>query len=187
MEKIFMGKKRGFTIIELLIVIAIMAILSATGFMSYQNARRDAVLRAAQREVATAIRMTQGYALQGKTQIDQNTGEDFTPCGYGFEFTDEDSYRIFYTKADGSLCKDDNNYPGGEKEVDVFVLNEDVTITNDPINSTKFYFKIPFGVILSGTGGAFEGTSIVFSHPSSPGSTLAIDISPKGDIEEKDN
>lgn len=181
-----MGKKRGFTIIELLIVIAIMAILSATGFMSYQNARRDAVLRAAQREVATAIRMTQGYALQGKTQ---NTGgEDFTPCGYGFEFTDKDSYRIFYTKADnGSLCKDDNNYPGGEIKVDSFVLNEDVTITNDPINSTKFYFKIPFGVILSGTGGAFGGTSIVFSHPSSPGSTLAIDISPKGDIQEKDN
>lgn len=183
----FFGNKkvnRGFSLIELLIVMSIVAIMSSVGFMSYQDSKRDAILRAAQREVATVIRMAQGYALQGKTQ---NDGNDFTPCGYGVRFTSSGSYRIFYTKANaGSDCKTDDNYPGTGTTVanNIYTLSDDATISNSPASDVEFYFKVPFGNMLDRNGNSFNGTIIAFEHPSDTGDTMSITINSGGNVTE---
>ncbi|EKE10757.1 MAG: hypothetical protein ACD_15C00204G0009 [uncultured bacterium] len=182
-EKYMFSPKKGFTLIELLVVISIMSIMASVGFMSYQYSKRDAALRAAQREVATVIRLAQSYATQGKTQ--GSVGSEFTPCGYGFEFTANNRYRIFYVRAaSGGSCKDDTYSSGSTKyEVSEFSLEDYVTTTSS-MNSTVMYFRIPFGVIQGNNGISFSGTTITLSHPTDADDTISVQVGSNGKVAE---
>jgi prepilin-type N-terminal cleavage/methylation domain-containing protein len=182
MKKDILTKNSGFTLIEMMIVMAIIGILSATGFMGYQSAKRNAALRAAQREVATVIRLAQGYALQGKTQ------GDITPCGYGFKFTANNTYQIFYTNklVATKSCSDSGNdgYPGTEILVgSAFVLDNDVAITNSPASNVKVYFHIPFAPVTD-----LNDSTTVFPlviNFNAAGETVSLTINSAGEIIEK--
>ena len=91
MKKIKIKKKfSGFTLMELMVVIAIVGIMTGIGTVSFSSARRATALNSAQDEIISAIKLAQSYALQGKTY-----GSNQKPDGYGFEFTDNNSYKIF--------------------------------------------------------------------------------------------
>ena len=70
------NSKKAFTLIELLIVIAIIGIMSSVVFVSMQNSKTETELKVAAREVAAAIREAQNNALTGK-MIDGNLAEAF--------------------------------------------------------------------------------------------------------------
>lgn len=58
--------KNGFTLIEVMVVIAIIGIMTSISIVSFVTSRRNAALEAASREVESVLREAQNYALSGK-------------------------------------------------------------------------------------------------------------------------
>jgi len=75
--------KNGFSLVELVIVMAIISIMTAVGLVSLQSSRTATQLEASGREVAAAIREAQNNALTGK-----NANSTGTICQvYNFVYT----------------------------------------------------------------------------------------------------
>lgn len=131
---------KGVTLLELLIVMASIIIMTGIGFSIWQSSRGDMHLLNAQREVASAIKMAQSYALQGKTQ-DTGSGP-FVPCGYGFYIINDaamNKYKIIYKKcSDGSYAD--------LSPSQIFQLKNGVTF-GDHLDH-KIIFKVPFGDVI---------------------------------------
>lgn len=127
---------RGFTLLELMISIVILAIMISAAIVSLLPARNRARLKAVQAEVATTIKTIQSYALQGKV-----TGGE-VPAGYGFKFyPDSQHYVIFY--CDTGQC----GSPDDDVIINNFSIQDRGVKLDDSINlaSTRFYFDIPNG------------------------------------------
>lgn len=140
--------KRGFTLLELMVVIGIIGIMTGIGLVSLVPAKKNIALKTAQDEVTSAIKLAQSYALQGKSISGVSD-----ICGYGFRFIDPPiagdpivDYEIFYYKA-GADCT------GGKTEstVESQDLKNGVSLTSPVVANTKIYFGIPSADI-SGTG-----------------------------------
>lgn len=86
--------RQGFSLIELVIVMAIISIMTAVGLVSLQSNKVTIQLEAAGREVAAAIREAQNNALNGK-----NASSTGTICKeYYFNYTvNSTSYSVTCT------------------------------------------------------------------------------------------
>ncbi len=197
-------KYRAVTLIELLIVISIIAIISVTGFVSYQRNKAKSILEGSQGEISSMIKLAQSYALGGKTQ------SGIKPCGYGFRFLDNTGkadftdYEIFYkTPIAGSDCANTN--------MNSFVTVESGTLSNGAVLSnfdnnvaeTEIYFSIPFGkmFIIDGSGNYVQvsevGTDVgsvtndfvtvyQIEYPVGSGDFKFVGVKPGGYIKEYD-
>lgn len=126
-----------------MIVIAVIGIMTSVGLVSLSPAKKDATTKAARNEVTAAIKLAQSYALQGRVV----TGVKV--CGYGFEFTDNDTYQIFYYTADSDCNGDKIKFL-----VETQDLKEGVLLTSfSSIDDTTIYFKIPSAEISYENGG----------------------------------
>lgn len=84
-----MKNKKGFTFVEVITVITIITIMTAVSLVYLGSARTETKLKAAQREVASAIKLAQSYALNGKACFSES------PNRYIFSFAkDTGNYRI---------------------------------------------------------------------------------------------
>ena len=137
MNNNFIKKNKGFTLVELLIVIAIIGIMSAVSIVSLQNGKTEKEVETAATQVAAAIREAQNNALTGK----KNNGE--TPCDYVyFRWISNSNYAISYEeKVSEGICSSIKDYS-------VYTLENDVIVSSfDEIS-----FSIPFGgTDISGT------------------------------------
>jgi prepilin-type N-terminal cleavage/methylation domain-containing protein len=79
-----MKNRQGVTLIELLTVIAIIGIMTAVTIVYLGGAKNDKAVETAAREVASAVREAQNYAL---------TGKNASNCidGYTFNYTESSS------------------------------------------------------------------------------------------------
>jgi len=90
--KLRIENRRGFSFMEVMMVVAIIGILSSVSLVSLSNSREKKDVETAAREVVAAIRETQNYALTGK----QPVATDF-PCFYRFSPTqNSETYTINY-------------------------------------------------------------------------------------------
>jgi type IV pilus assembly protein PilE len=75
------GKQRGFTLIELMITVAIVGILSALAYPSYTSYVRKGVRKGAQAQMMDIANREQQFLLANRVYADYAT---LTANGYGF-------------------------------------------------------------------------------------------------------
>jgi prepilin-type N-terminal cleavage/methylation domain-containing protein len=149
-ENIFGKKQHGFTLVELMISLAILSTMTVVSIVSIRSSRTDSSLAAAQREVTAAIKLAQSYALQGKMQ------NSVTPCGYGLRFKTMEKYEIYYNllPSTESSCDEYNKDSSHLKFISAaeskvaqsFDLNNDITLNSTPhpaTNPAEVYFTVP--------------------------------------------
>jgi prepilin-type N-terminal cleavage/methylation domain-containing protein len=134
--------KKGFTLLELMVVIAIMSIMSTLVIVSLAKSKNDRDVEAAGREVAAALREAQNDALTGKSGTNQY------PCSVTFQVTGGGSgYRLLYNY---------NSSPGQSDCGAAFqwiynkALSSGVSISPGSGNTV---FSVPHGTFSSGTTG----------------------------------
>ncbi len=123
-------KQSGFTLIEILLVVALIGILSVVTINSMKSGQNQNKLKAAQAETEAIIKLAQSYALQGRKQ------GNIVPKYYGVKFSvDGKSY---------SFCSNLN-----DADVDCNNLIESYQFKNGVMLSagqgTQVSFDVPFG------------------------------------------
>lgn len=135
---------QGFTLLELIVVVAIIGIMTSVGLASLSSSRRQIALKTAQDEVTSAIKLAQSYALQGKIP---SSGD--IACAYGFEFLDNDinsEYQIFYYRKVGGICDTSD-----KREIERNNLKNGVSLTS-PFSSSSVYFNMPSADMIPNSG-----------------------------------
>lgn len=137
-------KNKGFTLLELMVVISIIGIMTSVGLVSLSSSRKDMLLKTSQDEVISAIKLAQSYALQGKVV----PSETSKICGFGFKFTTDTEYEIFYYNTASSDCtggKNENYLEGQE-------LKSGVKLTDPSPDDSKIYFSLPSARVTASGG-----------------------------------
>lgn len=173
--------EKGFTLIELIISIAIVGILSIIIIVSSKSIRSNASLKSAQADISARIKKTQDYALKTKGQAETIV------CGYGFRFINSNrSYEIFYNQLNGAYpnCEKQNQvssfrlYRVDSQQASEFDLPADVTLISTPI---EIFFTLPHANMYGDAGNSFVtgGVSLQSSEQ-----TTSILINSQADITE---
>ncbi|MDX9855383.1 MAG: type II secretion system protein [Parcubacteria group bacterium] len=76
--KIKIKTKKGFTLLEVMAVMGIVAVMTAVALSAIVNSRNQTELESAANEVMAAIRETQNYALTGKKDESDNVCTQYT-------------------------------------------------------------------------------------------------------------
>lgn len=132
-----MMHRRGFTLIEIMVVMAIIGIVTAVTIVSFGSGKERKAVEGQARKVAAAIREMQNYALTGK-QIGTNV-----PCkfGPGSILTSDVTFGLMYTYRTGTSCSAGMSastiIPGM-----IMSLENGVTFASD---SNEFFFTVPRG------------------------------------------
>lgn len=113
---------RGFTFVEVIMVVAIISIMTGVALVSMNSARTNKALETAGQEVAATIREAQNYALTGK-------GAGAGCNDYTFTYAAGDSYGI----SNGAACSINVNY----------TLKNGVTFPSGDL----FSFSAPHGAV----------------------------------------
>ncbi len=134
MIKIFQ-KNRGVTLIELVVVMAILGIMAAITTTSYNAGKIKRDVETNAREFAAVLRLAQNYALSGKQSGSQT-------CGYRVESVAPSSYSIIPLSFNTNNCITDGT------AIESYTLKYGVIITT---TNAKVTFLMPYGTIGSGS------------------------------------
>jgi type II secretory pathway pseudopilin PulG len=123
--------KNGFSLIELVIIIAIISMMTLVGLVSLQPGRVATQLETSAREVSAAVREAQNNALAGK-----NASAGSNCAQYNFTYTAGSANYSVGTVPAGSGCP-----------LTVYSLKNGVTFASGGLIS----FSIPFGTVSPAT------------------------------------
>ncbi len=133
----------GFTLIEMVIVIAIIGILSAMTLASFSGKRSERGIDRASQELAAALREAQSYAQAGRST---NANED--NCSYGVQIASATAYHIVNNFRVAGACT-------GLGTIVSYRLKEGAGFTS---GATTIGFTLPRGEVTRG------GTPVVGSY-----------------------
>ena len=171
--------KKAFTLLEIMLVITIMALIMVVSISSLGLGRTKNNLKTSQREVTSAIRLAQSYALQGKL-----APEGKAPCGFGFRFKDAGSYEIFYILPSGSCDETNPTYTSGDrKSLESLDLKNGIALQGD-LATAEIYFTVPHANAFGTSGANFSKKEIILKSPSGE-ETKKIIVSSSGEITEE--
>ena len=151
MEKIFKNiqidknKNRGFSLVELMVAVALIAVLTSIIITTARFSETQKNLTLATDAVQSTIRLAQSYSLSIPNEGDDNI------CGFGFYVKTDKSYAVYYTydndPTDSSTC-DDFVDPAvsirTELETGSFSDDEKVKFDSSAVGEYAF-FSSPYG------------------------------------------
>lgn len=153
--------QNGFTLVELLIVVSLIAIITGTMVPNFSSYIQNQNLRQAQEQIKNDLRDLQNRALSGFQALSGAGNFKY----WGVKFTDEQKYYVFFksTASDVSTC---NGITTGEERSENLPGNAVVK------NGTYcLFFSFENGdIITTGT------TSIVVGYPNSSTDTSCYPI-----------
>ena len=165
MKKNKTTKLTGFTLLEMIITVAIIGILASITVISFTSSRNEVRVKAAQAEVAASIKLAHSYALQGRA--DGGT----TPSYYGIRFFSSTNYAL--CGCSNSTCSD-CAYASAEEK---YSLQNGVVLHSPSLANAWVTFSIPNGRVQTGSG--------MFTIRSSDGSqTKGISVNSNGYVTE---
>lgn len=94
-------KKRGFTLVELMVVMAMTAIMISVTIVSLSGSRDKKAVESEARKFAAVVREAQNYALTGKQFV---SGRVTCSVGIGDITSDEAGYEVLYFYRSGADC-----------------------------------------------------------------------------------
>ncbi len=149
--------RAGFTLIEVMIVVAIIGITSATVFVSLSTSRSTRGLDRASREVLAALREAQNYALSGRSAtISENN------TYFGLQISSATTYSVVSSTS----------------TIGSYSLKDGVAFTS---GNTTIEFTLPRGEVRQG-GGPLVGSYRI--SVAKGGSSLYVCLYPTGRIVE---
>ena len=122
--------QRGFTLIEVMIVIAIIGITSALVFVSLTTGKTGRALERSSREVIAALREAQNYALSGRsTTINENN------TSFGVQIISATAYSVISSNGTVSSysLKGGVNFTSGATTLGFLVPRGEVTVGGSPL------------------------------------------------------
>jgi len=157
--KIQNSDKNGFTLFELLIVMAIISIMSAVVISGYSNYKNTKALPLGEKQIINDIRN-----IQGKTYNILKTNGNFPRGGYGIRFSkNSDNYIIFADDAIPPVLP--NKICDGGEKIETVELSGNIKVSNlkkngsDVAGPVDIVFQPPYGkIFIDGSeksGGSF--------------------------------
>ncbi|OGH07958.1 MAG: hypothetical protein A2W22_06850 [Candidatus Levybacteria bacterium RBG_16_35_11] len=148
--------RNGFTLVELIIVITIIAILSSIGIASFVESSRNASLQTVQDKVESMINVAKSRSLSQTTPVADCNG---SLQGYGVLFSSNKEICLYAVCTEGLIS---SNPPlDCQNTVETYNLPNEISIQNPPLPG-PFYFPIlsnsieglnsPTQVIIEGFG-----------------------------------
>lgn len=113
------SQNRGYTLIELLMVVAIISIMAVAAFANYGTNRKNAVLRQEAQKLILDLRRAQNMAMN----VSQLSSTEIPLGGYGIRFVlSSGNYTIYADKDDNKV------YSGAGERLVTRALNSPVAI-----------------------------------------------------------
>ncbi len=158
---------RGFTLLELMVVLAIAGILAAVAGPSFQSMIKSSGVITERDQLATAVKMTRGEAIYRKTSATLCASNDQASCSADADWKDG---WIIFSDDDGDGTFD----AGDDTLIDVSYGNTSLRVGNDGSGGMLTFspsgMKIPAGSVVVGfcdedsasnvTGHAFTVSSV---------------------------
>jgi prepilin-type N-terminal cleavage/methylation domain-containing protein len=151
------GSQRGFSFLEMIIVIAIITIMTMVMFVVSFKDRATKEIETVAREVTAAIRETQNNALTGRQQ-----GSDNLPCAFAFVLSGNSGYKVrgSYRQLESPCVPDEEFDNYGEVLLSHNVANDKIQIA---ATSEFIVFTVPYGKYIDQDTPNSDGTEIVVS------------------------
>lgn len=182
-------KNKGFSLIEILIVIIIMAILSVVIFANYRSGQQQFVLQRATYKLAQDIRRVQvmaGLVEDACKKFDNDFHADYE-YGYGIflEMTPEPETKKYELIAD---CNGDGKQSSGDEIIETIDFEEGIKVKElkiDGLNKNKIsvVFSPPDPSVFIKNGGAGNLAEIVISLEEDLTKTKTIIVNKAGLID----
>jgi len=181
MKKVFNIKNinknnQGFSLIELMIAVALIAILTSIIITTASFSDTQKNLTLTKNELQAAIRLAQSYSLSIPEMENENV------CGFGVEIEDARKYSIFYTYnsdagGDPTACKDDPLEDGSiiKETIKDVTIAENKKVTVSSVGEIAF-FQAPYGDFFGG------GSTFTLTSSGTSGGIRTIAVSPSGQI-----
>lgn len=153
----------GYTLIELLIVMAIIAILVTIGYLNFQDYSRHQALISAARSIQVNIRQAEEYAAAGK----KPSGCLTLLNGYQFKVTSQTTYEI------DAICTPNSFY----------IINQPFTMPLGMTIAAPNPNPVIFKSLAQGTNIGSGGTASIVITQTVSGNTKTVTIGANGDVQ----
>ena len=154
-------QKNGYTLIEVIVVLAIMGIVFTMGFVNFQDYSRQQALQAVVKSLQTELKSAQGNAIAGKKPAACNGVLD----GYQFQRTSPTTYQI------AAYCSQN------------IVTLKTITLPADFTLQAPTPNPIKFKTLGQGTNIPAGTTATVTVTQISSGKTRSVSIGENGNVE----